>query len=106
MDVLRSKACVGTTQIASKNGKPWEWPSRLRHGTWHFAGTFFWFRHDVIFGNELWREVPGDHYGVEAWLGGFIPIEESFSMYQPWAPDDPWSNCMYDPSTYGDEYDE
>jgi hypothetical protein len=106
MGLLRSKVCIGTTQIASVDDTPWIRPSRIRYGTLHFAGTFFWFRHDAIFGDDRWREVPGDHYGVEAWLGGFIPIEDSFSMYQPWEPKKPWSNCMYDPKTYGGEYDD
>lgn len=106
MEGLRTAACVGTTQIASKNGDDWKWPSKLVYGKWHFAGTFFWFRHDVVFGSEAWRSIPCDHYGVEAWLGGFIPIEDSLSLYQPWKPTEPWSNCMYDPATYGGQFDE
>ena len=44
-----------------------------RHvGDWHYSGTFFWFRHDAVFGSHRpapAREVPQFYGGVEAWPG-------------------------------------
>ena len=44
-----------------------------RHvGDWHYSGTFFWFRHDAVFGPHRRapaHEVPQFYGGVEAWPG-------------------------------------
>lgn len=103
---LRTYACAGTTQIACSGIEPWKWSAKLVHGYWHFAGTFFWFRHDAIFGNPEWRNIPCDQYGVEAWLGGFIPLAESHSVFQPWDKYAPPPLCFYAPSSYSAEFDE
>jgi hypothetical protein len=44
-------------------------------GDWHYSGTFFWFRHDAVFGARR-REVPQFYGGVEAWPGTM------FSQYE------------------------
>lgn len=106
MDLLRRHACVGTTQIEHAKLEPYRWGEGLSHGYWHFAGTFFWFRHDRIFTRPTWRNVPTHHYGVEAWLGGFVPIAETASALQPWDKRACPQNGMYDPATYGSKYDE
>jgi hypothetical protein len=102
---LRRYTCVGTTQIACDGLEQWPWPGNVRYGYWHFAGTFFWFRHDQIFTRPAWRNIPSDHYGVEMWLGGFIPLAESYSMLQPFNKFGPPPFRVYEPSTYGSEFD-
>ena len=37
-------------------------------GDWHYSGTFFWFRHDAVFGPRH-AAVPQFYGGVEAWPG-------------------------------------
>lgn len=51
------------------------------HGgsSWHFSGTFFWFKHAALFARS-WRDVERSRYGVEGWLGRHLPVEESFSL--------------------------
>lgn len=63
-------------------------PSGLPWGRWHFAGTFFWFRHDRVFSDYRWPFVPHDYFGVESWLGGFVAPEEAISLLQPRAEND------------------
>jgi hypothetical protein len=106
MQALRTHACVGTTQIALDGLDPWPWPEAMRYGYWHFAGTFFWFRHDAIFTRPAWRNIPCHHYGVEAWLGGFVPLAESHSIFQPFNRFGPPPFRVYEPETYGSEFDE
>jgi hypothetical protein len=54
----------------------WDFPG---YHNWHFAGTWFTFRHDVGFGLD-WRNIHQDFTGVEAWPGIFRP-EESFCLF-------------------------
>lgn len=36
---------------------------------WHFAGTWYWFRNDLLFARPDWRAVDPVLWGVEAWPG-------------------------------------
>lgn len=47
---------------------------------WHFAGTWFTFRHDRIFGELNWRNVHPNFMGVEAWPG-IVPVRESVCLF-------------------------
>lgn len=79
-------------RITSPTGGPW--------GKWHYAGTFFWFRHDHIFNNPRWSMIPDDSYGPEQWLGSFIPANLAATLYQPFPPKaDPQPN-YYDPAAH------
>lgn len=53
----------------------------IPHGgsSWHYSGTFFWFKHAALFSRD-WRQVEPSRYGVEGWLGRHVPVEESFSL--------------------------
>ncbi len=74
-------------------------PSRIPWGHWHFAGTFFWFRHDRIFRDFRWPFVPHDRWGVEAWLGGFLSADETVSLIQPWGETD-YTRNGYEPGVW------
>jgi hypothetical protein len=47
-----------------------------RVGDWHYSGTFFWFRHDAVFGPRR-RDVPPFYGGVEAWPGVMFSRHEA-----------------------------
>jgi hypothetical protein len=106
-DRLQRYAAVGTTKMVHDK-KSWKFPTRSLPTQWIFAGTFFWFRHDAVFGiPESDRPVACDVYGVEGWLGGFLRPEDGCSLFQPWPErtmdgHDPWA---YDPKWYGEKYD-
>ena len=106
-DALRKYAAVGTTKMVHSE-KTWRFPTGNLPVRWIFAGTFFWFRHDAVFGIPAeQRKVIRDVYGVEGWLGGFLDPEDGYSMFQPWPEPtknghDPWA---YDPKWYGSEFD-
>ncbi len=91
-----------TWVAADKDFSPY--PSRLRHGRWMFAGTFFWFRNDIIFGHSRCLEVPADRYGAEAYLSGLLPHWHAKSVWQLWPElKYPWPN-PYKPELYqGDD---
>jgi hypothetical protein len=58
------------------------------HGLWtfpgyhgyHFAGTWFTFRHSRIFGELDWLNIHPTFFGVEAWPG-IVPKAESFCLF-------------------------
>jgi hypothetical protein len=76
------------------------YPSGLCHGTWMFAGSFYWFRHDSAFLRPNWRSVPDDKYCCEAWPAGVWPTSEAHSVYQPWPPEQFTNPCPYSPETH------
>jgi predicted O-methyltransferase YrrM len=49
-----------------------------------FAGTFFWFRNDLVFSHPDWRRIAPDRYGAEAWPSSLFTVSEGFSVYQLW----------------------
>jgi len=61
-------------------------PTGLEWGSWHFAGNFWWIRHDQIFRNPKWSAIADDPYASEMWLGNLIDTHLASSVYQPWNP--------------------
>jgi len=55
----------------------WSFPG---YHNWHFAGTWFTFRHSRIFGELDWRSVHQNFMGVEAWPG-IVPLNESMCIF-------------------------
>lgn len=84
MSRLQDYACCGIHKMVWPADAPSPYPSRLRHGQWMFAGTFFWFRNDAVFSHPAWRSVPMDRYGAEAYLAGLFDEHQAHSMYQCW----------------------
>lgn len=73
-------------------------------GAWHFSGTFFWLRHDVLFSGP-WKNGYADRYGVEGFPGRFIPRDQSFcltpeidhgNLYQRRLPRQDWDGWFRD----------
>ena len=54
----------------------WSFPG---YHNWHFAGTWFTFRHSRIFGLD-WRNVHQNFMGIEAWPG-IVPVAESACLF-------------------------
>lgn len=50
-----------------------------RGAKWHYAGTFFWFKNVRRFSG--WDQHNYDRYGVEAWLGRFVPQEDAVNVH-------------------------
>jgi hypothetical protein len=49
---------------------------------WHYSGTFFWLNHRKIFAGDAWREhVSTRRWGAEAWLGKFVPYDQSVCLF-------------------------
>lgn len=81
MEHLKRHVFVGCHKMVWGDRKP-PYPSGLNHGNWFLAGTFFWFRNDVVFGNPRWQNIPRDRYGAEAWPAGIASEHEAASVYQ------------------------
>jgi hypothetical protein len=75
------------------------YPTKLKHGHWMFAGTFFWFRAHAVFRRE-WRNVPIDRYGAEAYLAGLLEPDKVKSVYQVWPEEQYPTPSPYDVATY------
>jgi hypothetical protein len=105
IDLLQTYNAVGTNFMAWIGQSPY--PSGLAHSNWMFAGTFWWARHDRIFGHPNWRYVPADRYGAEAYLAGLSPHHAVISVYQKWPPGDFPKVSPYDPKLYaGDNWEQ
>jgi hypothetical protein len=98
MRLLEAYDAVGTTKIVWPRGFRSPYPSRLEHGSWMFAGTFFWFHAHTVFSRPNAMYVPQDRYGAEAWLSGILDASEAKSVFQPWL-EDQFPN-PYDPRWY------
>ena len=48
---------------------------------WHFAGTFFWFKHSTFFSHPKWRDIQQHRYGVEGHLGELFPITDAYCLH-------------------------
>ena len=102
-DLLLRHPCVGTHKMVfpmDHDVLHVPYPTRLKHGNWMFAGTFFWFRHDAVFGHDRWRDVPRDRYGAEAWLSGLFAADDAATVFQPWPANEYPPPNPYDPRVY------
>jgi len=99
---LKQYACVGTHKIDYSLIKDhvMQSPTGLQWGKWHFAGNFYWFRHDCIFRNPHWSEIPDDPYAAEMWLGKFIDTADAVSMFQSWNPLTNPAPDLYNPESH------
>ncbi|MCI0358633.1 MAG: hypothetical protein L0211_09125 [Planctomycetaceae bacterium] len=101
VDDLRFYAAIGTQLMCWPPDTP-PYPTRLRHGTWMFSGTFFWFRNSAVFSHPHWRSVPADRYGAEAWLSGLFPVHAVKSRWQAWPPGSYPTPSPYEPILYSE----
>jgi len=98
-DLLWTHPCVGTHKMQYPPEMV-PFPSKLKHGNWLFAGTFFWFRHQDVYAHPKWRDVPRDRYGAEAWLSGLFDAHQAASVFQPWPASEFPTPSPYDPALY------
>jgi hypothetical protein len=60
----------------------------LHSAPWHYSGTFFWFRNDVVFAGGRWRAVDQKYGGIEAWPGLQCPaVDQSACLFLDHCPD-------------------
>ena len=109
MKLLRDHVFVGCHKMVWGDRKP-PYPSGLDHGRWFLAGTFFWFRNDMVFGNPKWQDIPADRYGAEAWPAGIVDEHAAVSVYQKYPEhqtytriDNPYNPSLYDGEGLDDE---
>jgi hypothetical protein len=102
-ELLRSWPCAG---IAKRYGqfenlsvgrlrRRWSLQKRPWHG-WHFAGTFWWARHDQLFSQPDWDKLPVHRYAVEAYLANFFRSDEAACLAYDGIED------PYDPAIWQD----
>jgi hypothetical protein len=112
-DALTRYAIVGTHRKTTTA----EYPCGAK-SPWHFAGSYFWFRNDALFGKDeggrmkaesgvpnssfilhpssflSWRDIPRHGWGVEAYPAAMFDLDESCCL----AMDEPAN--AYNPATY------
>jgi hypothetical protein len=69
-DALKRNAMVGTFK---KSGNAFGTLPR----SWHYAGTFFWFRNADVFSQPTWHHIPLQWWGTEAWPGVVCPPDKA-----------------------------
>jgi hypothetical protein len=79
----------------SRLRRRWSFHKRPWHG-WHFAGTFWWARHDKLFSQPDWDKLPVHRYAVEAYLANFFKSEEAACLAYDGIED------PYDPTIWQD----
>jgi PAS domain-containing protein len=76
-ELLEDYAIVGTHR-RQHNEDHRIYPDGQSESSWHFAGTFFWFRNADVFATNQWREVwQPTGWGAEAWPGRMFDFEQS-----------------------------
>lgn len=76
-ELLIDSAIVGT-HCRQHNENHHIYPDGQSSSSWHFAGTFFWFRNDAVFSTKKWRDVwQPTGWGAEAWPGRLFEFEQS-----------------------------
>jgi hypothetical protein len=79
IDMLESHACAGAFRTTSYHlGSPW-----------HYSGTFFWMRNDMVFRHPThpWNAYDANRWAVEVYLGRRFSIAESACTYFDNPPD-------------------
>ena len=99
---LDTHPCVGCFLIdwSSLGPGTMRSPAGFVHGIWHFAGTFFWFRHDCLFGDPRWSAIADDPWANEMYLGGIFSADQAFSMNERGAPAQADQTRLHDPDSY------
>jgi hypothetical protein len=107
MQHLRRHPFVGTHKMIWPAGQAAPFPTRLAPTyPWMHAGTFWWFRHDMVSSRHRPELIARDRYGVEGFPAQLFPHEMAYSMWQPWDEDEsawPQRN-PYDPQLYETDY--
>ena len=75
-------------------------PTGFRYGNWHYAGTFFWYRHDCLYSNPHWPFVGDDPFANEMYLGGLFTPDQAWSANERGPAGDPRLTRLYDPDSY------
>ncbi len=76
-ELLVDHAVVGTHRRQHLE-QPRIYPDGQSESTWHFAGTFFWFRNFDAFSTSKWRDVwQPTGWGAEAWPGRMFDFDQS-----------------------------
>ena len=68
--------------------------------SWHFAGTFFWFKNNIVFSRHNQTKDYGGYYQIELWPSKIFRIEESYTLFGSVTG----TGCGHGPG--GDLYDE
>jgi hypothetical protein len=74
-DILQSHAFAGAYRAT---GRPFK--SFKQFYSWHYPGTFYWFRNSDVFSLPHWPNIKQGYYGTEMWPGTMVPIGQSMFM--------------------------
>lgn len=61
-----------TLKTYSEGGRPWH--------AWHYAGTFWWARHDALFSRPDWEDFEIYNYATEKYLANFFRSDEALCL--------------------------
>lgn len=76
--LLSTNAFVGTYKRRTRaHGFP----------SWHYAGTFWWFKHARFFGNPAWKSLGTTRFAVEQYPGRHFGYDEAHCLYNPFKED-------------------
>jgi hypothetical protein len=102
-DFLRRWPCVGAAKsygyhpalLKGKSEPTWLEHGRAWHG-WHYAGAFWWARHDALFSRPDWDQFEIYTYATEKYPANFFTSEEALCLA--------YDDCQfpYDPLVWHD----
>jgi hypothetical protein len=99
-ELLVDHAVVGTHRRQHLE-QPRIYPDGQSESTWHFAGTFFWFRNLDAFSTTKWRDVwQPTGWGAEAWPGRMFDFDQSACVAYDGLVD------HYNPASYDPQIDD
>lgn len=59
------------------NAKCKDAPAIFYKSTWHYSGTFWWFRNNDLFAKRNWQNIPLDRYGTEVYLSWLFKSKDA-----------------------------
>ncbi len=71
--ILKQYDCYGTLKLRGAH--------KHLPVPWHYSGSFYWFRHDKVFGSPKYDTLlPKSYFSSEAFLGFLIKDEDAFCI--------------------------
>ena len=65
--------------VEGRSRRTWGEGNRPWYG-WHYAGTFWWARHDALFSRPDWDQIEIFAYATEKYLANFFRADEAFCL--------------------------
>jgi len=99
---LETHAMAGVLKLdySSIPGHNPQSPSGLIWGPWHYAGAFYWYRHDYWYLNPEWSAIPDDAFSAELHPANVVPTHLAAGLTPSYDAHSDHLPALYSPETW------